>query len=103
MVSHTFSSAPKGQREVDFCESQASLVYIVSSKTARATQRNPVPYLITTTTEKKLAKHIFPSVVLLEMERFDDDRKKIDQYKDDNGKYVLCILFADSDRAQRRF
>lgn len=35
------------------------------------------------------------------MERFDDDRKKkIDQYKDDNGKYVLCILFADSDRAE---
>ena len=30
------------QRQVGFCEFQASLVYRVSSGTARATQRNPV-------------------------------------------------------------
>ena len=30
------------QRQVDFHEFEASLVYKVSSKTARATQRNPV-------------------------------------------------------------
>ena len=31
------------QRQADFCEFEASLVYRASSKTARATQRNPVP------------------------------------------------------------
>jgi hypothetical protein len=30
------------QTQVDFCEFEASLVYKVSSRTARATQRNPV-------------------------------------------------------------
>ena len=30
------------QRQVDLCEFKASLVYRVSSKTVRATQRNPV-------------------------------------------------------------
>lgn len=30
------------QRPVDLCESEASLVYIVSSRTARASQGNPV-------------------------------------------------------------
>ena len=36
-------SAPKGQRQVDFHEFEASLVYKVSSRTARAvTQRNSV-------------------------------------------------------------
>jgi hypothetical protein len=30
------------QRQVDLCEFEASLVYRVSSRTARATQRNPV-------------------------------------------------------------
>ena len=30
------------QRQVDFCEFEASMVYIVSSRPARATQRDPV-------------------------------------------------------------
>ena len=30
------------QKQVDLCELEASLVYRVSSRTARATQRNPV-------------------------------------------------------------
>ena len=30
------------QRQVDLCEFKANLVYIVSSRTAGATQRNPV-------------------------------------------------------------
>ena len=30
------------QRQADLCEFKASLVYSVSSRTARATQRNPV-------------------------------------------------------------
>ena len=30
------------QRQADLCESEASLVYRVSSRIARATQRNPV-------------------------------------------------------------
>jgi hypothetical protein len=30
------------QRQVDLCEFKASVVYRVSSRTARATQRNPV-------------------------------------------------------------
>jgi hypothetical protein len=30
------------QRQVDLCEFKASLVYRASSRTARATQRNPV-------------------------------------------------------------
>jgi hypothetical protein len=30
------------QRQADLCEFKASLVYRVSSRTARATQRNPV-------------------------------------------------------------
>ena len=34
--------APKRQRQVELCEFKASLVYRVSSRTARATQRNPV-------------------------------------------------------------
>ena len=31
-----------GQRQADFCETEAILVYIVSSRTAGTTQRNPV-------------------------------------------------------------
>ena len=34
--------APRRQRQADFYDFKASLVYRVSSKTARATQRNPV-------------------------------------------------------------
>jgi hypothetical protein len=35
-------SALRRQRQVDLIEFEASLVYRVSSRTARATQRNPV-------------------------------------------------------------
>ena len=35
---HAFNS---GQRQVDLCEFEASLVYSKSFRTARATQRNP--------------------------------------------------------------
>jgi hypothetical protein len=37
------------QSQVDLCEFRASLVYRVSSRTARATQRNPVANLKTLT------------------------------------------------------
>jgi hypothetical protein len=33
--------APKRQRQADLCEFKTSLVYRLSSKTARTTQRNP--------------------------------------------------------------
>ena len=33
------------QRQVDLCEFKVSLVYKVSSRTAKAIQRNPVLYL----------------------------------------------------------
>ena len=39
---HTFIPALKRQRQADLCEFKASLVYIVSYSSARATQRNPV-------------------------------------------------------------
>jgi hypothetical protein len=35
-------SIPRRQRQVDLCEFKASLVYRVSSRTVKATQRNPV-------------------------------------------------------------
>jgi hypothetical protein len=34
--------ALRSQRQVDLCVLKASLIYIVSSRTAKATQRNPV-------------------------------------------------------------
>jgi hypothetical protein len=37
-----FISASRKQRQEHLCEFEASLVYRVSSRTARATQRNPV-------------------------------------------------------------
>ena len=33
---------PRTQRQVDLCEFEASLAYGASSRTARATQRNPI-------------------------------------------------------------
>jgi hypothetical protein len=36
----TLIPAPRRQRQVDLCESEASLVYTASSRTAKATQRN---------------------------------------------------------------
>ena len=35
--------ALRRQKQADFCESEASLIYRVSSRTARAIQRNLVP------------------------------------------------------------
>jgi hypothetical protein len=43
------------QRQADLCELEASLVYISSSRLARATQRDPV-ITITTTTNKQTMK-----------------------------------------------
>ena len=40
---HTFNpSTQEAEKQVDLCEFEASLVYRESSRTARATQRNPV-------------------------------------------------------------
>jgi hypothetical protein len=42
-MAHTFNPRTHGrQRQVDLCELKASLIYRASSRTARATQRNPV-------------------------------------------------------------
>jgi hypothetical protein len=38
-----FISGLRRQREEELCEFEASLVYIVSSRASRPTQRNPVP------------------------------------------------------------
>ena len=50
-------SARQRQRQVDLCEFKANLVYRVSFKTARATQRNPVSKK---QTNKKVRKKSFP-------------------------------------------
>jgi hypothetical protein len=42
MVVRALTPALRMQRQVNLCELEASLVYRVSSRTARATQRNPV-------------------------------------------------------------
>jgi len=42
VVAHTFNPSMQDAEAVDLCEFQASLVYRVTSRTARATQRNPV-------------------------------------------------------------
>ena len=39
---HTSLISALGRQQADFCEFEASLVYRVSSRTARNTQRNPV-------------------------------------------------------------
>jgi hypothetical protein len=41
MVAYLFNPNPQ-EAEADLCEFEASLVYRVNSRTARATQRNPV-------------------------------------------------------------
>ena len=42
VLHHTpFIPALRRQKQVDLCEFEASLVYIASSQTARATQRDP--------------------------------------------------------------
>jgi hypothetical protein len=43
-------AALRMQRQVDLCELEASLVFIVNSRTARTTKREPVS---TTTTKRK--------------------------------------------------
>jgi hypothetical protein len=40
MVASAFNPSTGRQRQADLCEFEASLVYIVSSRTARAIQRN---------------------------------------------------------------
>jgi hypothetical protein len=47
------------QRQVDFCEFDASLVYRASLRTVRATQRNPVSNKTNNTAEKQ--KPLYPS------------------------------------------
>ena len=42
MVKHPFSPSIWKAEAVDICEFKASLVYKVSSRTAKDTQRNPV-------------------------------------------------------------
>ena len=42
VVAHTFNPTLGRQRQVDLCEFEANLVYSASSRTAKATQKNPV-------------------------------------------------------------
>ena len=42
MVVYAFNPSTWRQRQVDICELEASLVYRVSSRIVKATQRNPV-------------------------------------------------------------
>ena len=42
MVAQTFNSRTEEAEAGDLCEFRASLIYRVSSRIARATQRNPV-------------------------------------------------------------
>ena len=42
VVAHILIPAFGRQRQADLCEFETSLVYRASSRTARATQRNPV-------------------------------------------------------------
>ena len=53
-MAHTFQSQTSGrrQRQVDLCEFQASLIYSVRCRPLRATQRNPVLTIKTTTIKK---------------------------------------------------
>ena len=53
VVVHTFNFSIQRQRQVDVCEFEASLVYRVSSRTVRATQRNPVLNKQTSNNKKK--------------------------------------------------
>jgi hypothetical protein len=57
VVVHDFNPSTTEQKQVDLCEFKASLVYRVSSRTDRDTQRNPVmknKNKQTTTTTKSL-------------------------------------------------
>ena len=52
MVAHTFN--PSTQEQMNLCELEASLVYKVSSRIARATQRNPVSNKQTNKTKESI-------------------------------------------------
>ena len=53
-------SALGKQRQVDLSEFEDSLVYSVSSRTAKATQRNPVLKTTTKTIQERLASVVRP-------------------------------------------
>ena len=53
-----FISALRRQRQVDLCEFGASLVYRVSFRTVRATQRNPV---LNKQTNSQVTNHVIPA------------------------------------------
>ena len=53
MVAHTFNPSTWGGRGRSISEFKASLVYRVSSRTAKATQRNPVSKNKTKNSEKE--------------------------------------------------
>jgi len=64
---------------VDLCKSQASLVYRVSSRTARATQRNPI-------SKKKKKKKVLRSGVKQSIWLFWNLKVKV-------GKVCFCFVF----------
>ena len=68
MVAHTFSPNIFGkQKQVDFCEFEASLVYRASSRTARATQRNPVLKKVKNKqTQNKRKQNLFSETLAIE-------------------------------------
>lgn len=45
-MAHTFNPTLRGQKQVDLCVSEANLVYILSSRPARTTKRDPVQNLL---------------------------------------------------------
>ena len=55
---HAFNSSTQEQKQVDLPELEASLVYRASSRTAKATQRNPV-----SKTQKNKIQNIFSSSI----------------------------------------
>lgn len=50
---HTFNPSLRRKRQANLCEFAASLIYKVSSRTARSTQRNPVMTSSPATPKKK--------------------------------------------------
>ena len=42
VVAHTFNPSTGKQRQEDFCEFKASLIYLMNSRTVKTTQRNLV-------------------------------------------------------------
>jgi hypothetical protein len=60
MINFILILALERKRQVDLCELKASLVYRMSSRTARGTQRNPVGknQIKTTTTTENLLPYL---------------------------------------------